>query len=877
MVDRQGGVLAYGFYVLLLLLLFESTSTFGQLSSYSERVALLQLRSSLGIRTKEWSKKADPCLNWIGITCNNGSVVGINISGFKRTRLGSQNPQFSVDALANFTRLLSFNASKFSLPGSIPDLFGQRLGTLEVLDLKSCSITGLIPSSMGNLTNLKNLCLADNSLTGGFPSSFSQLLALQILDLSHNSLAVSIPDYFGSLTNLTRLDISMNYLYGSIPDGLGKLLKLQYLNVSSNSLSGSLPAQLGNLDSLVDLDLSMNSLIGDLPANLFPAPSQLQVVILRRNNLTGEVPEALWSISSLRLLDISVNNFTGSLPNTSSASNVSSAQLNISQNKFYGSLSPFLRSFISIDLSGNYFEGKVDYVSNASLKSNCLQNETQQKSLDECTSFYAERGLTFDNFGQPNSTIHVAKSSGSSKRWWIILAAVLGALVVVVFLIVCFLCICKRGSNTSTNQRELGVTAVPAGNDPRPPPGIALNLSTLGDAFTHQQLVLATGDFSDINLIKHGHSGDLFKGVLENGTVTVIKRIDLNRIKKETYLSELDFFNKVSHPRFVPFLGHCLENQEEKFLVYKYMPYKDLANSLYRKDKLAVDDTLQSLDWITRLKIAIGTAEALSCLHHDCNPPIVHRDIQASSILLDDKFEVRLGSLSEFCVQEGEAQPSRITRLLRFPQSSEQGSSGQLTTTCSYDVYCFGKVLLGLVTGKIDITSEAQTKEWFDQTLQYISIYDKELVTKIVDPSLIVDEDLLEEVWAMAIVAKSCLNPKPSRRPLMKYILKALENPLKVVREDSNNGSARLRTTSSRSSWNAAAVFGSWRHSSSDVGTVPATSTIGRVEVSSSVKQSGNSGSLGSNGNGDHSSSRRRHSKEIFPEPLDVERQGQEL
>ena len=197
---------------------------------------------------------------------------------------------------------------------------------------------------------------------------------------------------------------------------------------------------------------------------------------------------------------------------------------------------------------------------------------------------------------------------------------------------------------------------------------------------------------------------------------------------------------------------------------------------------------------------------------------------------------------------------------------------GSSTALCAYDVYCFGKVLLGLVTGKLDISasSDTQMKEWLEQTLPYISIYDKELVTKILDPSLLVDEDLLEEVWAMAIVAMSCLNPKPSRRPLMRYILKALENPVRVVRQDSSS-SARLRTTSSRGSWNAA-LFGSWRQSSSDIAVIPAASTT-RAEGGSSFKHSGTTGSQGSaqNGGGDHSSSHRRHSKEIFPGPPEAQ------
>lgn len=186
------------------------------------------------------------------------------------------------------------------------------------------------------------------------------------------------------------------------------------------------------------------------------------------------------------------------------------------------------------------------------------------------------------------------------------------------------------------------------------------------------------------------------------------------------------------------------------------------------------------------------------------------------------------------------------------------------TATCAYDVYCFGKVLLELVTGKMGISAsnDPTQKELLEGILQYINIYDKELVTNIIDPSLIIDEDLLEEVWAMAVVAKSCLNPKPARRPQMRYVVKALENPLKVVREESDS-SARLRTTSSRGSWNAA-LFSSWRQNSADVAvTAP-------MVGPSSLKRSGTSGSHSGSG-GDHSSSYRKQSKDVFPEPLDVQ------
>ncbi|XP_011092797.1 probable LRR receptor-like serine/threonine-protein kinase At2g16250 [Sesamum indicum] len=898
MVDQWSRVV----FICLPLFFFLFGHTFEQqfLVSRQERLALLQLRSSLGLRAKDWPIKSDPCTSWAGIQCSNGRVTGINISGFRRTRRGSQNPQFSVDALQNLTLLSSFNASHFRLPGSIPDWLGLQLASLQLLDLRSCLINGAIPFTLGNLSSLVELHLSNNNLTGVVPSSLGQLFGLSVLDLSQNLLTGSIPATFAALGNLTLLDMSLNFLSGVIPPGIGTLSGLRFLNLSGNSLSSTIPAQLGDLSSLVELDLGFNSLSGSVPAelgglgslqrmvlwnnflsgplpvNLFPPLTRLQFVVLSHNAFIGEFPEVLWSIPSLRFLDVSVNNFTGVMPSVSSIANGTVALFNISQNLFYGILTPVITTFGFIDISGNYFDGPVPIYArgNTSLSRNCLRNVTNQRTRTDCAAFYADRGLVFDNFGEPNVTQPPhppPQSDNKSHKLVIILASVLGGIGLIGFLVVIIvlLFVCMRKRDT-TNQRGNGVGPVPAGEIPDP--GVSLNFSTLGDAFTYQQILQATGELNDANLIKHGHSGDLFCGRLEGGIPVIIKKIDLqSSVKKEAYMLELELFSKVSHPRFVPLLGHCLENENEKFLVYKHMPNGDLSSALFKKTN-PDDDSLQSLDWITRLKIAIGAAEGLTYLHHECTPPLVHRDVQASSILLDDRYEVRLGSLSEVCAQEGDSHQSRITRLLRLPQTSDQGVSGSANTTCAYDVYCFGKVLLELVTGKLGISSSTDptTKEWLEATLPYISIYDKELVTNIVDPSLIIDEDLLEEVWAMAIVARSCLNPKPARRPLMRYILKALENPLKVVREEQTS-SARLRTTSSRGSWNAA-LFGSWRHSSSDVVATSAAMTSHKGEGPSSFKQSGTTGSQGSGQNGEgngHSSSTRRQSKDIFPEPLD--------
>ncbi|XP_043711111.1 probable LRR receptor-like serine/threonine-protein kinase At2g16250 isoform X2 [Telopea speciosissima] len=670
MADRRWSTVELLARVILILLFQTVLGQLEPLNNRTERAALLDLRSSLGLRAKDWPRKADPCSAWTGVQCRDGRVVGINLSGMGRTRVGRLNPQFSVDGLANLTLLASFNASGFSLPGSIPDWFGERLHSLQVLDLRSCSVIDPIPSSLGNLTTLNSIYLSKNGLTSKIPPSLGQLLNLSVLDLSQNSLTESIPSSFSALTNLTLLDLSSNFLSGPIPPALGNLSTLRFLNLSSNSLSADVPAQFGGLSRLVDLDLSSNSLSGSLPNTLFTGLTQLQFVVLSHNNFSGTLPVSVWSMPQLRLLDVSGNNLTGILPNRSSNANDTLPVFNLSDNQFYGTLTSLVGRFGSIDLSDNYFQGivPINTLSNVSIAYNCLQNASNQRSLEDCSSFYAARGLSFDGAGnttQPPSSAETHNNNGNLAP---ILGGVFGGLGLIVLLVlVLALILRRRGSeNGVSDQRGSDVRPAPAGSSP-PPPGEPINFSSLGDAYTYEQLLGATSDFNDSNLIKHGHSGDLFRGVLEGGIPVVVKRIDASSVKKESYMRELDFFSRVSDTRLVPLLGHCLEQENEKFLVYKYMPNKDLANSLYRKTDLQ-DDGLQSLDWITRLKIAIGAADGLSYLHHECCPPIVHRDVQASSILLDDKFEVRLGSLSEVCTQEGDTHQNVITRFLRLPQ-----------------------------------------------------------------------------------------------------------------------------------------------------------------------------------------------------------------
>ncbi|XP_076931687.1 putative LRR receptor-like serine/threonine-protein kinase At2g16250 [Bidens hawaiensis] len=823
--------------VLLLWLLVNSVVVLTQvvpLSSTVERTALFDLRVSLGIRARYWPRKPDPCGNWTGVQCRNGRVIGVNLSGLRRTRLGRINPTFAVDALVNCSQLVSFNSSGFSLPGSIPDWFGSNLNALQVLDLTSSSVFGPIPSSIGSLNRLTRLLLSGNSLTGNVPDSLRQLSSLSELNLSVNMLTGSIPLSVSALGNLTRLDLSSNFLSGPIPPEFGSLARLSYLNCSNNSLASNVPAQLANLSRLVNLDLSFNSLSGSLPSGL------------------------LINLQAIVFLDVSSNNLTGNLPDLSTlSSTLSNVTLNFSNNRFYGSVNSNVSSFDLIDVSNNYLQGLDVPTGNGTfLSGNCFLRLPNQRSLNDCRAFYASNGLPFD--GDPVSPVQPPVRKKDNNRLKYVLAGVFGGLGVVIIIVIVSVLLLKTCNKRSVSQRSANVEPVVEEGNTKDK-SIPVDILSLTNSFKYEQMLQATSGFSDANLIKHGHSGDIFSGTLEDGFEVVIKRIDMRSSRKDCYMTELELYSKDMHTRLVPLMGHCLEHETEKLLVYKYMPNGDLSKSLFRPTSL-VDDGLQSLDWITRLKIATGAAEGLAYLHHECSPPLVHRDIQASSILLDDKYDVRLGSLSEVCAQGVDNNQNVITRLLRISSNPESTPSGSAPAICAYDVYCFGKVLLELVTGKLGISGseDSSTKEWVDQTLTFINNYDKELVSKIVDQSLIIDEDLLDEVWAVAIVAKSCLNPKPAKRPQMAHILKALETPFRVVREE-DFSSGRLRNNSSRRSWSAA-LFGSWRQSFS--GSINSQSQTYK-DSNSGPKQAVRDNSQGSGAND------RRFSSEIFPEPID--------
>ena len=136
----------------------------------------------------------------------------------------------------------------------------------------------------------------------------------------------------------------------------------------------------------------------------------------------------------------------------------------------------------------------------------------------------------------------------------------------------------------------------------------------------------------------------VYKGFLSSGEAVVIKgaNTDSLQVSTEFTTNEIELLSRIHHRNLVGLIGFCFEKGEH-ILVYEYMPNGTLRECL-------TGQTAVSMDWDRRMTLALGSARGIAYLHNEANPPILHRDIKSSNILLDDKLMARVADfeLSKF-------------------------------------------------------------------------------------------------------------------------------------------------------------------------------------------------------------------------------------
>ncbi|KAG6675287.1 hypothetical protein I3842_15G093900 [Carya illinoinensis] len=724
-----------------------------------DATVLLTLKDAWKNTPPSWEHSLDPCglPGWEGVTCNNSTY---RVTALKLSTMGLEGKlEGDIGELTELTTLdLSFNRG---LKGSLSPQLG-KLQNLTFLILAGCSFNGDIPYELGNLSNLVFLALNTNNLTGKIPPSLGSFSKLLWLDLAENMLTGSLPistsktpgldllsearhfhfnknklsgpipaKLFSSNMNLRHMNLALNQLTGTLPD-LTQMMKLNYLDLSNNSFKPSeAPTWFSSLSTLTTLVMENGSLQGSIPHELFSFP-QLEEVKLRNNEFSETldmgVPEKI--SPQLKLVDLKNNN-------------ISFVKLGSKYHK-------------SLILRGN----PVCNDHTSSLDAYCQENQQTPKpyypSLAncECTS------CLLDQDCNPWNCECVYPYKGTLSVGGSLLSELPNATVL------------KLLENSLSMSQSLlpGSIYIQAswkssGNDSS---GEAPQLKD-ARRFSYVELRKCTNNFAERNVIGSGAYGKVYRGLLSNGQVVAIKRAQQGSMQSLLeFKTEIELLSRVHHKNLVGLVGFCFE-QGKQILIYEFMPNGTIRDSLSGKSGIY-------LDWNRRLYIALGSATGLAYLHEHANPPIIHRDVKSTNILLDENLTAKVADfgLSKLV---SDALTSNVSTQVKGTMGyldPEYYQTQQLTEKS--DVYSFGVFMLELLTSKRPIVKgkyivhRVRTTMNKDEEVHY-GLWD------MIDLSIRDTKNLIGFGKFLEITMQ-CIEDSPEDRPTMSEVVKALETIL---------------------------------------------------------------------------------------------------
>ncbi|KAK4257547.1 hypothetical protein QN277_007119 [Acacia crassicarpa] len=569
---------------------------------------------------------------------------------------------------------------------------------------------------------------------------------LVYLDLSENRLSGEIFQYLNAAQNIKHLNVAHNRFASQKFPKIESLSRLEYLNLSKANLHGHIPAEISKLSNLSSLDISLNNLIGEIP---FLRSENLQILDLSYNNLSGEIPQTvLEKLPSMEKYNFSYNNLTfcslGINPN-------------ILQTAFYGS------------------SDNCPIAANPKLFKRTKERKGMELALVLTLSMVCLlSGLIFLAFGCRRKTKSWAMKQTSYKEEQNI-----------------------SGPFSFQTDSTTWVADVKQANSV---PVVIFEKPLLNITFA--DLLYSTSNFDRGTLLAEGKFGPVYRGFLPSGIQVAVKVLVVgSTLTDREAAKELEYLGRIKHPNLVPLTGYCFAG-DQRIAIYDYMENGNLQNFLHdlplgvqRTDDWSTDtweegddmngiqnassEGLLSLSsWRLRHKIALGTARALAFLHHGCSPPIIHRDVKASSVYLDYNLEPRLSDFglakifgSSLDEEIARSSPGYVPPELCQPECD--------IPTPKSDVYCYGVVLFELITGKKPVGDDYPEETEGTLVSWVRALVRKNLASRAIDPKISDRgiDDLIEEALKIGYL---CTADLPSKRPSMQQIvglLKDIEPP----------------------------------------------------------------------------------------------------
>ncbi|CAN6543118.1 unnamed protein product [Malus baccata var. baccata] len=500
------------------------------------------------------------------------------------------------------------------------------------------------------------------------------------------------------------------------------------VDLGSSNLSGQLVPQLGLLSKLQYLELSNNNITGNIPEELGDL-SDLVSLDLYLNNLRGSIPATLGNLAKLRFLRLNNNSLSGNIPAT--LTNIQSLQvLDLSNNNLTG------------DIPAN---GSFPLFTPISFSNNPRLNPPPVSPTPPISPGY-------NRIRYPNQIMNSHRATNTG--------AIAGGVVAGAALLFAAPAIALAYWRRRKSQDHL--FDVPAEEDRE------IHLRQL-KRFSLRELQVATDTFSNKNIIGRGGFGKVYKGCLADGTLVAVKRLKEERTQggELQFQTEVEMISMAVHRNLLRLHGFCM-TPTERLLVYPYMANGSVASCLRGRPK-----GQPALDWPIRQRIALGSARGLAYLHDHCDPKIIHRDVKAANILLDEEFEAVVGDFGLARLMN--CKDSHITTAVSgtighiAPEYFSNGRFSEKT-----DVFGYGVMLLELITGQRAFDPQLAS----DDNLMLVDWVKRLLKDRRLET--LVDSDLNgnyidDQVEQLIQVALLCTQGSPRERPKMSKVVQMLE------------------------------------------------------------------------------------------------------